>query len=310
MSRRSAIRAMINRALLPLNLQVCSIRSSPSAGAISHSSHNGLESHDSKVSQIQILLHYQLLRSLRLPLPEFEDTGFRVYSQNDEDGLLLHLFSLLGTGNRVLVDVGFGSPHGANTTNLICNWGWTGLLIEGEEDAATQARQFLDQHKDTWIYPPKVIAAWVTAENINDLIQENGISGEIDLFSLDLDGVDYWVWKSLSVVQPRVVLVEYMNMWDSDQSVTVPYRPDFNRFDTHPDYFGASLSAFTRLGREKGYRLVGCNRYGFNAFFVRSDIGEDVFPEIPPERCLQHPQARHGNKRRLPQVIDYEWIRV
>lgn len=264
-----------------------------------------------KVSQTQLLFHYQLLHSLKLPLPnKFEDTGFRVYSQNDEDGLLLYLFSLIGTTNKICVDVGSGSPYGANTTNLICNWGWTGLLIEGNENAVKQAKQFFESHEDTWIYPPKVINAWVTAENINDLIQENGISGEIDLFCLDLDGVDYWIWKSLNVIQPRVVVVEYMNIWDTDQSVTVPYRPNFNRFDTHPDYFGASLAAFVKLGREKGYRLVGCNRYGFNAFFIRSDISEDIFPEIPPEQCLEHPQAKHGHKTRLPKVIDYEWIEV
>lgn len=300
MGWRRIVRRMINGAFRPLNLEVHSIPRQALAGS----------DLGSQVSQTQLFLHYQLLRSLKLPLPKFEDTGFRVYSQNDEDGLLLYLFSLIGTTNKVCVDVGFGSPYGANATNLICNWGWTGLLIEGNESAVKQSKQFFESHNDTWIYPPRVINAWVAAENINALIQENGISGEVDLFCLDLDGVDYWIWKSLYVIQPRVVVVEYMNIWDSDQSVTVPYRPDFNRFDTHPDYFGASLAAFVKLGREKGYRLVGCNRYGFNAFFVRSGIGEDVFPEVPPERCLEHPQAKHGNKTRLPQVIGYDWIEV
>ena len=295
MSWRKMIRKMINKVLHPLNIELRSIQSQVLG---------------SKVSQTQLFFHYQLMRSLKIPLPKFEDTGFRVYSQNDEDGLLLYLFSLIGTTNKVCVDVGSGSPYGANTTNLICNWGWTGLLIEGSENAVKQSKQFFESHKDTWIYPPKVINAWVTAENINDLIQESGFSEEIDLFCLDLDGVDYWIWKSLHVIQPRVVVVEYMNIWGADQSVTVPYKRDFNRFDTHPDYFGASLAAFVKLGREKGYRLVGCNRYGFNAFFVRSGIGEDVFPEIPTERCLEHPQAKYGNKTRLPQVIGYEWIEV
>lgn len=174
----------------------------------------------------------------------------------------------------------------------------------------TQSKQFFESHKDTRIYSPKVINAWVTAENINDLIQENSISGEIDLFCLDLDGVDYWILKALNGIQPRVIVVEYMNIFGLEQSVTVPYKPDFNRFDTHPDYFGASLSAFVKLCREKGYRLVGCNRYGFNAFFIRSGIGEDVLPEIKAERCLEHPQAVDGNKNRLPQVINYEWVEV
>ena len=75
--------------------------------------------------------HYQSLKKEGLSLPNFRDTGFRVYSQNDEDGLLLYIFSLIGMTDRRCVDIAFGSPYGANTTNLICNWGFAGLLIEG-----------------------------------------------------------------------------------------------------------------------------------------------------------------------------------
>jgi hypothetical protein len=37
-------------------------------------------------------------------------------------------------------------------------------------------------------------------------------------------------------------------------------------------YFGASLAALDRLGRQKGYRLVGSNSAGNNAFFVREEL--------------------------------------
>lgn len=265
---------------------------------------------NTQIAQRQILLHYQQLRDLHLPLPHFQDTGFRVYSQADEDGLLVYLFSLLGTTNRVLVDIAFASPYGANTTNLLCNWGWTGLLIEGAPAGVEQSRRFFSSHPDTAIYPPKLINAWVTSENINTLLEDNGIRGEIDLFSLDVDGVDFWLWKSLEVIHPRVVVLEYHNIWGAEHAVTVPYKPDFSSHDTHTDYLGASLVAFVKLGREKGYRLVGCNRYGFNAFFVQDGLGEEVFPEIQPAQCLQHPQAIDGNKNRLPQVISYEWVEV
>ena len=266
--------------------------------------------YNNQCSQKQLLLHYRAVCDMDIPLPKFEDTGFRVYSQNDEDGLLLYLFSLIETTNKVCVDVGFARPCGANTTNLICNWGWTGLLIEGNKNAVKQTKQFFESHKDTWVYPPKAINAWVTAENINNLVQENGISGEIDLFCLDVDGVDYWIWKNLNVIRPRVVVVEYQDIWGPEKSVTVPYKPDFNRFDTHPDYFGASLPAFVKLGREKGYRLVGCNRYGFNAFFVRNDIGRKFFPEASIDQCLKHPKVKLGQKNRLPHVLKYKWEEI
>ena len=62
--------------------------------------------------------------------------------------------------------------------------------------------------------------------------------------------------------------------------------------------------------REKGYRLVGCNRYGFNAFFVRSGIGEELLPEVTPETCLKHPKVLQGIATRLPKVKDLGWIEV
>jgi hypothetical protein len=106
------------------------------------------------------------------------------------------------------------------------------------------------------------------------------------------------------------VVVEYQDIWGSEKSVTVPYKPEFNRFDTHPDYFGASLPAFVKLGREKGYRLVGCNRYGFNAFFVRNDIRGKFFPEVSIDQCLKHPKVKLGQKNRLPHVLKYKWEEI
>ena len=107
-----------------------------------------------------------------------------------------------------------------------------------------------------------------------------------------------------------MIVLEYMNIFPDSKSVTVPYATDFNRFDTHPDFFGASLAAFVKLGRQKGYRLIGCNKYGFNAFFLRNDIGRSIFLEISVKECLKHPQAIEGNKVRLPVVEKLGWVKV
>ena len=255
-----------------------------------------------------LFFRYQQLHKTIEALPRFDDVGFRVYSQTDEDGVLLYIFSLIGSTNKICVEVAFKLPEGANTTNLICNWGWTGFLIEGNEHHIKQSREFFESHNDTTIYPPKLIQEWVTAENINGLLQENGVAGEIDLFSIDIDGVDYWIWKSLNIIRPRVVIVEYQSIWGADTSVTVPYRPDFTRDDE--TFFGASLAAFVKLGREKGYRLVGCNKFGFNAFFIREDIGENVLPEVSVDRCLQHLKIRDQQRMFLSDAVKREWEEV
>jgi hypothetical protein len=91
----------------------------------------------------------------------------------------------------------------------------------------------------------------------------------------------------LQCVRPRVVVLEYNSFWNAAHAVTVPYRADFQMdFSRVPFYTGASLAAFVKLGRLKGYRLIGCERSEVNAFFMRSDVAPDLFPEVPAERCL------------------------
>jgi hypothetical protein len=184
---------------------------------------------------------------------------FRVYSQNGEDGLLLFIFSVIGTTDRRFIEFGFGDGHECNTRNLSQNFGWTGLMIDSGDIAL--ARRYLGKGVE-------LAQATVEPENVNDLFRLNGYAGEIDLLSIDIDGNDYWVWKALQVVRPRVVVIEY-NASFALNPVTIPYTKDFEM--PHPYYNGASLEALTRLGRRKGYSLIGCDSNGCNAFFVRDD---------------------------------------
>jgi hypothetical protein len=119
--------------------------------------------------------------------------------------------------------------------------------------------------------------AWVTRENVNELIASHGFDGEIDFFSLDLDGVDYWIWDAMTACSPRVVVLEYNSMFGPSRAVTVPYDPAFDRSRHHTMYFGASLAAWTVLAAAKGYRLVAVEPAGINAFFLRNDVA----PQIP-----------------------------
>jgi len=267
-----------------------------------------LDIYNTQIQQRQLFFYFQNLKHTKSQLPDFSNTGFRVFSQGDEDGKILFIFSVIGFSNKICVDMAFASPYGANTTNLILNWGFHGLLVEGNDLSAAQT--FFNSHKDTCVYPPTTVRSWITVENVNDICRINGFTGEIDLFSLDMDGVDYHIWKSLNVIQPRVVVIEYQDILGPDAELTVPYKPDFNRFDIHPDFFSASLSAFVKLGKEKGYRLVGTNHLGYNAFFVKNGIGEDVLPEISVSSCFSHPKVKSGMEKRYPLVKDLPWIEV
>ena len=274
----------------------------------------GSPTHELAGNQGQILLKlaYKQLAQNENTLPSFEEVEFRCHSQNGEDGILLYVFSLLGTTNRKCVEIAAGDGIQNNTANLIINHGWYGLLIHGNEELIGVARKYYASHPDTFALPPQIVHAWVTADNVNQLVAENGFGGEIDLLSLDIDGVDWWIWKALTCARPRVVVAEVQCICGPEDSVTVPYRPDFKAeyVGGFGVYSGGSLSAFVKLAREKGYRLVGVQRYGFNAFFVRDDLGVRVFPEASVEEYLNKPFVHWAQSSLQPLIRDKEWVRV
>jgi hypothetical protein len=207
--------------------------------------------------------------------------GFKVYSQSDEDGIIQEIFRRIGAPNRSFIEFGVQTGVECNTVKLLVE-GWSGLWIEASALYVTEIRNtfapFLSNNQ------LRLSQNLATAENINSLFAEAGVTGEIDLLSVDIDFNDYWVWKAITEVSPRVVVIEYNATLRPPMSLVVPYDPNQSWDGTN--YFGASLEALVRLGREKGYRVVGCSYGGANAFFVRNDVAGDHF--VGPATSEEH----------------------
>jgi hypothetical protein len=264
------------------------------------------------ISQKNLMVSYRSAMTIGSFPFKLSEVGFKEFSQNDEDGILLYIFSLIGFTNRKGVEICAGDGIECNLANLIINHGWIALLVDGKPENTERAKQFYSNHPNTLYWPPKIKNSWVTKDNVNDIIVSEGFNGEIDLLSLDLDGVDYYVWKAVDVIKPRVVVLEINHLWGAESSVSVPYSDafvaDFSQYGS--DYAGASLQAFVKLGKDKGYRLVGTNSIATNAFFVRSDINCEWLAEIDPSSCFNHPRAQFGNQVRLPKVKDKPWVDI
>jgi hypothetical protein len=276
---------------------------------------------DARLASIDQQMQKQLLAQLRQRCAEdptafgraLNDFGFRVYSQFEEDGLLLYIFAAIGFQTKRVVEICAGDGRECMATNLIISHQFDGLLFDGNERLVNAGQKFFACHKDTFQDPPSFQKAWITTKNINDLLIHNGFTGDIDLLSLDMDGVDYWIWKALEVVRPRVCLFETNNHIPSELSLTVPYSDAFDSSWQKPppqQYFrGVSLKAMSELSKRKGYRLIGAHRHGFNVFFLRDDVGVDVFPAVTVEQAHDNPLTR---KSRLawPSVKDFHWVSV
>jgi hypothetical protein len=241
-----------------------------------------------QTTQLLLQGHYQRLLAEGKAMPSLTDVEFRCYSQTGEDGIIHYVFAVLGTGPRKAVEVCAGNGLECNSANLIVNHGWDALLFDGDANNIAAAKEFYRACRDTCYRPPTLVEAWITAENVDALIAGNGYAGEIGLLSVDVDGMDYWIWRAIRGVSPRLVVVEFNPSWGPELSVSVPYDPNFRMdFSKAPYYTGASLTAFCKLAQEKGYRLIGVNRLGFNAFFLRNDLRCDVFPALSPAECFR-----------------------
>lgn len=214
-----------------------------------------------------------------------EKSEFRVFSQWGEDGIIQYLINNIPIDRKIFVEFGVENYKESNTRFLALNNFWSGLVIDGSECNIN----FIKKDTIYWSCNLKAEHSFITCENINELISNNGIKGDIGILSVDIDGNDYWVWKAINCITPRIVITEYNSMFGHEAKITTPYDPLFVRTRAHFSkvYYGASIAALNDLAVEKGYSLVAGNAAGNNAFFVRNDLLSGLKVLTPSEAYRQ-----------------------
>jgi hypothetical protein len=135
----------------------------------------------SQIAQIVLVTQYKSLARQDGGGLDFDDIGFKCHSQNSEDGILLYIFSIIGTTNRIAVEICAGNGIECNAANLVINHGWWALLFDGNAENIKAGTEFYRINRRSHNRPPRLIQAWITRDNVNELIRNAGISGEIDL---------------------------------------------------------------------------------------------------------------------------------
>jgi hypothetical protein len=198
--------------------------------------------------------------------------GRKVYSQNDEDGILQEIFKRIGIVYGSFVEFGVETGLENNTRGLL-HQGWSGLWIESQAERVATMHHAMSRTVSRGQL--RIIHSLVTRDNINDLIASCFSQNEIDLLSVDVDGNDYHLVEALTCVRPRVMVIEYNAKFAPPIEYCMAYNP--SHVWNGSDNFGVSLKFLELHLRPKGYVLVGCNITGANAFFVRDDLAGDHF---------------------------------
>jgi hypothetical protein len=205
-----------------------------------------------------------------------------INSQQGEDGIIQKIFEEIGTTNKVTLEFGFGAAE-SNSHNLFINQGWTANFIDGSTNEIKLMKALLKKFK----LEDKVNLQqdFITLDNLENLIKKFNLPNEIDMFSIDVDGNDYWLWESVTYLNPRVVVIEVNTSFGSDKALTIPYKKDFFRgdYDSEGFYFGASAKALIKLAEKKGMSFVAMDTRGVNCFFVRNDLLNEEIRKISLE---------------------------
>lgn len=221
-----------------------------------------------------------------------ENSGYKVYSENDEDGIIQEIFRRIGTESKEFIE--FGVQNGLEcNSHFLLHHGWHGLWLEGDPASCRQINiKFKPVIKDGLL---KVKNVFITKENIDELIIKYRNTDEKesgpDFLSIDIDGNDWYVWDAIKSVRPRLVSIEYNGKFPPDLCWKQAYNKD-HVWD-YSDWHGASLKAMEMLGRQKGYVLVGTNLTGANAFFVRDDLySKELFSDRDTAEELYNPYRK------------------
>ena len=241
-----------------------------------------------ELNELKILTGLNIFENRKLENLNLNQYELKIFSQFGEDGIIDFLTRKLKIKSKYFIEFGVEDYTESNTRFLLEARNWSGEIYESN-------KKFVESIKKEnlyWRHNLSVKNVFISKNNINSLINDflkkNRIKN-LGLLSIDIDGVDYWIWKELKIVNPDLVIIEYNARLGPVESIVVPYKENFERIKEHHSsiYFGASLTALYKLGIEKGYSLVGTNYNGSNAFFVKKDLIIDSgLAELNPQECF------------------------
>jgi hypothetical protein len=198
--------------------------------------------------------------------------AYIVYSQNGEDGIIEEIFNRLKIEKGFFVE--FGAADGISLSNTRCLWqkGWSGVMIDNCEELYQKLKANY-QGVDDVLCLRHTVADGIENHGLTfDQIAGTYFSShEIDFLSIDIDGMDYLILKSLKC-RPKVICIECNLYWHPLFSKEVPAEIAARNLQQ-------PLPIMIKLARDMGYEPV-CTT--INLFLVRRDLYEP-FREAPSD---------------------------
>ena len=208
---------------------------------------------------------------------------YRITSQNNEDGIINFIFSELQLDKLNFVEIGFDFYQ--NNSLSLLKKSKKGLFIDGDEKKVLILKNIVKI-----LYPRKNLIIQnhlVDVDSINNLIKQNfEASDEVDFLSIDVDGMDYYLFESIDF-SPKLICIEYNFWFGKNLKCVAPYKKNY-KVESLSEYVGSSLRALIELAKLKGYHLIALESNCVNAFFIRDDL-KDKFDILDIDKSFKEP---------------------
>ena len=247
-----------------------------------------------------------MMHARNIDLTQPNSWEFSGFSQNGEDGIIDVLRKKLSTSNRYCIEIGTSDGIENNSSWLLVAEKYSGIMIEGNPRLADRANRMVVGYS----IGAECLNIFVTQENVQEL-KSLAFYSDPDLFSLDIDGNDYYIAQAIldGGFRPKIFVVEYNSVYGPDRSMTVEYRNDFVFRFAHPTqlYYGVSIKGWRNFFESRGYRFVTVDQNGVNAFFVDPDFfPRDFLEGVNP---LEFAENRFQYRKfRIPSEKQFELI--
>ncbi len=207
-------------------------------------------------------------------MTRLDQSECKIFSQNGEDGILNYIITMLKIERPNFIEIGVGTYVEANTRFIYDRFAPKGIIIDSEKNLSSKVFSNIN----SWKGDLRIVEERVSTENINSIISKN-CDFEIDIFSLDIDSVDYWIIDKLNSNISKIFVAEYNAVFGSSLAITVPNLKDFDRKKYHYSHlcYGMSLKALINIMKKKNFYFIGTNSIRNNAFFISNDLPFDKY---------------------------------
>ncbi len=206
---------------------------------------------------------------------KLHDVDYKIFSQNGEDGILDYLLYQLKIEKPKFIEIGVGDYTESNTRFIFDRCSPKGAIIDCIDNFEERVKKKIN----LWRGELKIINNFVNSENINEIMKDTDCTTDLDIFSLDIDGIDYWILEKLPKDFSKIAVIEFNPIFGSSLKVSVPNKNNFERKKYHYSNlcFGMSLQAAIKIMDDKNFYFVGTNLLRNNAFFISKNYDKEKY---------------------------------